>query len=238
MRGFSNQALMVMFLICAFVVPLYGQETAAPQTASAQLAKLDQSDVDNATSIDVTKVSSDSELLKPRATEETSKTYVFPTPSARFKRYTKSMVGPFSLLYTGFGAALNQWRDEPDEWEQGMSGYGKRFASGFGRNAIQQTVTYGLDMGLKLDTGFRKSEHKEFGPRLKDALLANITSRTHSGKRVISVPRLAGVYTGSIIAAETWYPARYNYKDGLRNGTGTLLTGFGINLIREFLFNW
>ena len=28
------------------------------------------------------------------------------------------------------------------------------------------------------------------------------------------------------------------HKDGLRNGTTTLLTGFGINLMREFVFNW
>jgi len=55
---------------------------------------------------------------------------------------------------------------------------------------------------------------------------------------VISVPRFAGVYTGAIVASETWYPDRYNYKDGLRHGTTTLLTGFGINVVREFLINW
>jgi hypothetical protein len=43
------------------------------------------------------------------------------------------------------------------------------------------------------------------------------------------------VYTGAIIAHETWYPDRYSYKDGLRSGTTTLLTGFGINVLREFV---
>jgi hypothetical protein len=119
-----------------------------------------------------------------------------------------------------------------------MKGYGKRFASGLGRNAIQQTITYGLDSALEQDTGFRKSKREGFFPRFKDALIQNVTSRTKSGKRVISVPRLAGVYTGSVIAAETWYPERYSYKDGLRQGTTTLLTSFGINLLREFVFNW
>src|ERR1043166_4181874 len=37
---------------------------------------------------------------------------------------------------------------------------------------------------------------------------------------------------------EAWYPDRYNYKDGLRSGSTSLLTGFGINLVREFVFNW
>ena len=35
-----------------------------------------------------------------------------------------------------------------------------------------------------------------------------------------------------------WYPERYSYKDGLRSGTKNLLTGFGINLVREFVINW
>jgi len=73
---------------------------------------------------------------------------------------------------------------------------------------------------------------------MKDALLQNVTSRTKSGKRVMSAPRFEGVYTGAIIPAETWYPERYSYKDGLRNGTTTLLTGFGINLMREFVIKF
>jgi hypothetical protein len=52
------------------------------------------------------------------------------------------------------------------------------------------------------------------------------------------VPRLAGVYTGAIVARETWYPDRYSYKDGLRSGTKSFITGFGINLVREFVINW
>ena len=142
------------------------------------------------------------------------------------------------LLRTGAAAGIQQWQDSPEEWGQGAKGYGKRFASGMGRNAIQQTVTYGLDSALRLDTGFQRSKREGFFPRLKDALAQNVTSRTRSGNRVISAPRLVGVYTGSIIAAETWYPDRYSYKDGLRHGTTTLLTGFGINVVREFLIKW
>jgi hypothetical protein len=117
-------------------------------------------------------------------------------------------------------------------------GYGKRYASSLGANAIHQTVTYALDEALGLDTGFQKSSRNGFFPRFKDALIQNLTSRTRSGKRVISVPRFAGVYSGAIISRETWYPERYNYKDGLRSGTTSLLEGFGLNLVREFVFNW
>ena len=164
--------------------------------------------------------------------------YDFPDKRERFKRYLNSTVGPLRLVRTGVSAGFNQWTDSPEEWGQGMKGYGKRYASGLGRNAIQQTVTYGLDEALHLDTGFQRSKREGFFPRLKDALLQNVTSRTRSGNRVISVPRFAGVYTGAIVSHETWYPQRYSYKDGLRSGTTTLLTGFGINVFREFVVNW
>ena len=169
---------------------------------------------------------------------KTTQDYVFPTHRERFNRYVKSTVGPFRLAWSAGAAGIDQWRDHPEEWGQGMKGFGRRYASNLGQNAIQQTVTYGLDEAFGLDTGFKKSTREGVGARMKDALLDNVTSRTRSGKRVISVPRFAGAYSGAIISRETWYPERYSYKDGLRAGTGNLLTGFGINLLREFVFNW
>ena len=171
-------------------------------------------------------------------TQTTKQDYVFPTSHERFKRYVNSTVGPFRLVRTAAGAGIQQWHDSPEEWGQGSKGYGKRFASGMAQNGIQQTVQYGLDSAMGLDTGFHRSTRDGFFPRFKDALVQNVTSRTRSGNRVISVPNLAGIYTGAIVSRETWYPDRYSYKDGLRSGTTSLLTGFGINLLREFVINW
>jgi hypothetical protein len=170
--------------------------------------------------------------------QATTQDYVFPTEQERFKRYINNTVGPFRLVRTAASAGIAQWQDSPEEWGQGIKGYGKRYASGLAQNAIQQTVTYGLDEALNLDTGFKKSKREGFFPRFEDAFVQNVTSRKRNGDRVVSVPRFAGVYTGSIVARETWYPDRYSYKDGLRNGTATLLAGFGINLVREFVINW
>jgi len=172
------------------------------------------------------------------AAQDPYNNYKFPTNRERFNRYVKDTVGPFRLTRTAFAAGIDQWRDTPEEWEQGMKGYGKRFASSFGRNAIQQTVTYGLDEALDLDSSFHRSNREGVMPRVKHAFLETITSRTKTGKRVLSAPRLAGVYTGAIVQTETWYPERYSYKDGLRIGTSTLLTSFGVNLVREFIINW
>jgi len=47
---------------------------------------------------------------------------------------------------------------------------------------------------------------------------------------------VTGTYTAAIIANEAWYPKRYNYQDGLRDGTISLGVRFGVNLLREFVF--
>src|SRR5215471_3021736 len=99
--------------------------------------------------------------------------YVFPTRHERFKRYVGDTVGPWTLVAIAAAAGLDQWDNSPPEWRQGASGFGKRFASNLGENAIQQTTSYGLSEAFHLDSSFNKSNHSGFGPRLGDALLEN-----------------------------------------------------------------
>jgi hypothetical protein len=212
----SKRTLGAFFLILAFVVSADSQQ-ATPSPTTQQTT-------------DTTTPATAQRIPTPQ--------YVFPDKGKRFKRYANSTIGPFRLGRTAVSAGVDQWRDSPEEWGQGMKGYGKRYASGLGRNAIQQTVAYGLDEAFQLDSAFYRSKREGFFPRLKDALLQSVTSRTRSGKRVPAAPRFVGAYTGAIVAAETWYPERYTYKDGLRSGSMTLLTGIGVNVFREFVWNW
>jgi hypothetical protein len=222
----AKQTVWAFLVIAAMAISAYSQEPSpsTPQDTSQQTTTSPQDP--------------SQQTGTPSAQPSPTPDYVFPDNAERFRRYVKSTVGPFSLARTALSAGIQQANDTPEEWGQGMKGYGKRFASGFGRNAIQQTIVYGLDEAFDLDTGFQRSKRNGFGARLKDALLENVTSRTRSGNRVLSAPRFIGVYSAGVISREAWYPERYSYKDGLRSGTTTLLTGFGINVVREFLFNW
>jgi hypothetical protein len=233
-RIVARQVFLSVLFITAAVAPLYGQQPGS-QSAS-QTSEERRGDVvaaGTSPSAKATAVDQDTTQTKRTGTQP----YVFPTHHERFKRFVNSTVGPVTLGRTAISAGINQWRDHPEEWEQGASGYGKRFASSFGKNVIHQTVTYGLDEAMGLDTGFKRSTRHGFGPRLKDALLENLTSRNRKGERVFSVPRFAGTYTATIIRAETWYPDRYDYKDGLRSGTTSILTGFLYNVLREFVIH-
>lgn len=164
-------------------------------------------------------------------------TYVFPTAHERFKRYLWDTAGPWTLVAVAGAAGIDQWENNPPEWGQGGSGFGKRFASNLGQNAIQQTTIYGLSEAFHVDSSFNKSNRSGFGQRLEDALVGNVTSRTRSGRRVISVPRLAGFYVGGIVPVVTWYPSRFGYKDGLREGTYSMLFGFATHVVEEFIFH-
>jgi hypothetical protein len=232
----AKQTVALIIFLVAAVVPLYGQQvTSSPQLESTQQTFVESSDDLKSKASEKSRPADNTDAAQTSTKQTAPEPYVFPTHAERFKRYVNSTVGPFTLARTVISAGINQWRDNPEEWEQGASGYGKRFASGFGKHAIQQTVTYGLDEALGLDTGFKRSTRQEFGPRLKDALLENVTSRNRNGERVVSVPRFAGAYTAAIIRAETWYPSSYDYKDGLRSGTTSILTGFAFNVLREFV---
>lgn len=161
--------------------------------------------------------------------------YVRPSAEKRFKRYLNNTFGPFALAGNAISAGISTATNEPEEWGKKWEGFGRRFASDLGRSVIEETTTYGLDEALKLDSGFYRSQKRDAGSRIKNALLSTVTARKPNGKRTIGVPRIAGIYTGAIVAAEAWFPSRFDYKDGLRNGTISLGANAAFNLFREFV---
>ena len=161
--------------------------------------------------------------------------YVRPDRETRRKAYFKSLFGPFALARLVAGAGFSTARNAPEEWGGTWEGFGRRVASGFGKNAIKQTTIYALDESFKLDSKFYRSRKRDFGSKVKNALLSPVTARTKSGKRVIGFPRIIGNYAAGITAAEVWYPKRFNYKDGLKSGTVSLGMSAAFNLVKEFI---
>ncbi len=167
--------------------------------------------------------------------KQQNQTYVRPNADKRFKKFASDTLGPFALLGNGVGAGFSTLSNEPEEWGKNWEGFGRRFASNLGRNVIKNTAIYGLDEALKLDSGFYKSKKRDAGSRVANAFLSTVTARKSNGKRIVGVPRLVGTYTASIIAAETWFPARYDWKDGARSGTILLGVNAAFNLVKEFI---
>lgn len=161
-------------------------------------------------------------------------TYTRPNAEERFKKYVNSAIGPTSFIGPVFSSTFRQIRNRPEEWEKTSSGFARRFGNSVGRNVIKQTITYGLDEALKLDSNYYKSQKKDFKSKFSNAVLSTFTARTPSGKRVFGAPKIIGTYSSAIIANETWMPKRFDYKDGFRDGTMSLGTGVLVNLFKEF----
>lgn len=164
-------------------------------------------------------------------------TYVRPDAGERFKKYVNSSIGLTSFIGPVFSSTFRQIRNKPEEWEKTSSGFARRFGDSVGRNVVKQTITYGLDEKLKLDSNYYKSQKKDFKSKLSNAVLSSFTAKTPSGKRVVGAPKIIGTYSSAIIANETWMPKRFNYKDGFRDGTVSLGTNVLINLFKEFFLN-
>ena len=166
---------------------------------------------------------------------QTNSRYVRPTGKERFKRYLNRTVGT-GLIGVGIGTTIGHFREKPPEWEKNAEGFARRLASNFGENAIEESLVYGLEEALSLDGKFYKSKKKDFGSRVKNALISTFTARNKGGKRVFNPSRVAGAYTSNIISTETWYPERFSYKDGLRQATRGIGFNIGLNFVREFIF--
>lgn len=146
------------------------------------------------------------------------------------------MGGPMTLGKSVAYAGIGTWKNSPEEWGPGWEGFGRRVASGLGTNAIKQTIIYGLGEASKLDSRYYRSQKKDFGSKVKNALISPVTARTPEGKRVFGYPRLVGLYTANIISHEVWYPDRFDWKDGVKTATVSLGVTVGYNLIKEFIF--
>lgn len=162
--------------------------------------------------------------------------YVRPSGKQRFKWYVDSMFGPVSVGKTVALAGIETWRNSPEEWGPHWDGFGKRVASGLGKGIVKNSIQFGLDEALTIDSHYYVSKNKSVGARVINALISPVTARNKNGDRVIGVPRLVGTYASSIIAAETWYPSRYTWKDGLKNGTYSIGFSATFNLFKEFVW--
>ncbi len=154
----------------------------------------------------------------------------------RFKAFIRDSIGGDTLLFEAAGAAITTGRNAPKEWGGGSDGFALRFSSNLGKNFIKQSVTYGLDEAFKVDSTFYRSRDRGIAARFRNSVFSAVTAHDRRGRRVISIPKIAGSLVGNVAAAQFWYPDRYNYVHGLKGAAITLAFDMAHNLIREFVW--
>ncbi len=133
-------------------------------------------------------------------------------------------------VYSG----LQQLQNQPREWGQGASGYGRRFASNAGYTAVRNVLGFGLDSTLREDPRYHKSQRAGFRFRTADALRQIFVCRTDSGRETFAFWRFGSAYGAGFIA-NAWMPKSANTPgDAMINGTISIATDTAANLFYEF----
>jgi hypothetical protein len=153
----------------------------------------------------------------------------------RAQLYFKTMINPIGFVKAGFSAGIDQWNDKPEEWEQGASGYGKRFANIEGQYAIQRTVTFGLSCVFHEDNRYFNSGKKGFWPRTTYAVGSGILARHDNGKLYFSVSQSGGVAAGAFLSRLWQPPSQDSAGDGAVSFGITTAGNMGFGMMKEFL---
>ena len=85
----------------------------------------------------------------PLVAQRPAAVYTPPAIKDNFQYGFNRVFSPGKLLLFGVKAAMDQKRDVPHIWGQGMQGYGSRYADRFGRALVRENVA----LGVRLLTG-------------------------------------------------------------------------------------
>lgn len=157
------------------------------------------------------------------------------TQHERTQIYLKTMVNPIGYLKAGFSAGIDQWKDKPPEWEQGGSGYGRRFANIIGQYSIQRTVTFGLGSVLHEDNRYFNSGKKGLWSRTGYAVTSGILTRHDDGSRHLSISQLGGVAAGAFLSRYWQPPSQHSPGDGAVSFGISMASNMGFGVVKEFL---
>jgi hypothetical protein len=157
------------------------------------------------------------------------------TQEERNKLYVKTMLNPLGYLKAAVSGGIDQANDKPAEWEQGASGYGKRFANILGQYTIQRTVTFGASSLLHEDNRYFNSGKHGIWPRTGYALTSGILARHDDGSRNFSLSQVGGVAAGAFLSRLWQPPSQSSAGDGAVSFGLTMASNAGFGIVKEFL---
>jgi hypothetical protein len=149
--------------------------------------------------------------------------------------YLKSLINPVWYLKGGASAAIDLKNRKPGEWEQGASGYGKRFGNIMGQYAIQRTTTFGLSTLLHEDNRYFGSGKKGIWRRTGYALSSSILARQDNGRRHPSVSLIGGYAAGAFLSRSWQPPSTRSAGDGAVSFGTTMGYNALASILKEFL---
>jgi hypothetical protein len=143
-------------------------------------------------------------------------------------------IAPSAFAKSAFTAGIAQWRNSPEEWEQGMAGYGRRFGHKIANRGIENAIGFLVAAPLHEDPRYFHAGNGGMWRRIGHALEYTLLTRNDEGHMEVSIWRLAGNY-GAQFVSNAWRPERYsNVSDTLMRGTLSIGFDAATNVFKEF----
>src|SRR5437016_1958343 len=121
--------------------------------------------------------------------------------------HRESVYSPFSLVESGFQAAILQWNDDPREWHEGYYGFWRRTASTVGYDTIRNSFMFTLDSIGHQDPRYYREGDGAYLDRTRHAIGQVFLGHTDSRKKTLPFVRFPATY-GVAFLANSWNPDR------------------------------
>jgi hypothetical protein len=155
----------------------------------------------------------------------------------RFKLYLRqTYTTPGIYIKTGFFLVHDQAKNDPPEWGQGASGFGKRLGSLQAQNIIQNSLTSLGDAAVKFEPRYDRCRCVGAWPRISHAIVRNFVTYGGADDKALRpqiMPFAAAFGAGGAVGS--WEP---NYPSVLTKGYQSVVTqawvGIVIDALAEF----
>ena len=147
---------------------------------------------------------------------------------------SRHLFDPENVAFAGVGAAFDQLRNRPAEWNQGWGAFGERYGSHLGQYLVQRSIMFPVQAIDHEDTRYFRSNRPSFHGRLLDAFLHTVWRHDDSGGMMPAYSEFLGDY-GAAAISRMWWPQRFHNGAAIFvAGSDTVLIDAGINVLHEF----
>jgi hypothetical protein len=130
------------------------------------------------------------------------------TAQGKFRLFVKDETDPFTIGWVAFEAGLAQSNNDPSEYGQGASGYGKRFGAGLANEVSAGFFgTFLFPTVLHQDPRYHRLGEGPLTKRLGHALIRPVLTHKDSGGRAFNWSGILGSIAASGLS-NAYYPER------------------------------
>ncbi len=156
------------------------------------------------------------------------------SPEQRGLWFANQSFGPESWAAGVFNAGIRTARNAPEEWEQGLDGFARRFGTRMASNAIGNMAEAAMGSIWGEDPRYPKIGVGPFGVRFRHALKMTILAQNQDGNYMPAYARYASNIV-AIQATNLWRaPSENTQTDAWRRFGNGIMFRFFTNMVDEF----